>query len=203
MPNTALLVASSDEHFREMVRDSIINLPETKIVAEYTEVAANLYTRVLQALERNPHAGLIVDISGDPEGSIKAVEKVKQAAPDLFVIVSNFHADGETVIQCMRAGANEFLLQPVKRTEFRDAMGRLERAPRHGGGGGTSTLGKIYTFIGTKGGVGTTTMATNFAAVLAQRKVATVALDLDWGGNGIAMHLRPAPQDTPVEVGGD
>src|SRR5260370_42420112 len=138
MSNTALMVASSDEHFREMVRDSLLNIPNSKIVAEYQEVAANLYIRVLQDLERNPQAGLVVDISGDPEGAIKAVEKVKQAAPDLFVIVSNFHADGETVIQCMRAGANEFLLQPVKRTEFRDAMGRLERAPRHGSGGGTS-----------------------------------------------------------------
>ena len=192
MPNTALMIASSDEHFREMVRDSIVNLPDTKVVAEYTEIAPNLYIRVLQDLERHPHAGLVVDISGDPEGCIKAIEKVKQAAPDLFVMVSNFHADGETVIQCMRAGANEFLLQPIKRTEFRDAMGRLERAPRHGTGGGESKLGKIYTFIGTKGGVGTTTLATNFAAVLAQRKVATVALDLDWVGNDVAMQLgRP------------
>src|SRR5947199_1921142 len=139
-----------------MVRDSLVNLPEAKIVAEYQEVAANLYIRVMQELERHLNAGLVVDISGDPEGAIKSVEKVKQAVPDLFVIVSNFHADGETVIQCMRAGANEFLLQPVKRTEFRDAMGRLDRHPRHGSGGGTSTLGKLYTFIGTKGGVGTT-----------------------------------------------
>ena len=130
MSNTALMVASSDEHFREMVRDSLLNIPNSKIVAEYQEVAANLYIRVLQDLERNPAAGLIVDLSGDPEGAIKAVEKVKQAAPDLFVMVSNFSADGETVIQCMRAGANEFLLQPIKRSEFRDAMGRLERAPR-------------------------------------------------------------------------
>src|ERR1051325_3853695 len=160
------MIASSDEHFREMVRDNLLNIPNAKIIAEYLEVGANLYIRVLQDLERNPGAGLIVDLSGDPESAIKAVEKAKQAAPDLFVIVSNFHADGETVIACMRAGANEFLLQPLKRTEFRDAMGRLERAPRHGTGGGTSTLGKIYTFIGTKGGVGTTTMATNFAAVL-------------------------------------
>src|SRR5260370_30087131 len=157
MPNTALLVASSDEHFREMVRDSIINLPETKIVAEYLEVAANLYIRVLQDLERNPTAGLIVDISGDPDGAIKAVEKVKQAAPGLFVIVSNFHADADTVIQCMRAGANEFLIQPIKRTEFRDAMGRLERAPRHGSVG-ESKLGKIYTFLAAKRGVGATTL---------------------------------------------
>ncbi len=200
MPNTTLLVASSDEHFRESVRDSLINLPDAKIVAEYQEVAANLYIRVLQDLERHPHAGLIVDISGDPEGSIKAIEKVKQAAPDLFVMVSNFSADGETVIQCMRAGANEFLLQPIKRTEFREAMGRLERAPRHGAAG-ESKLGKIYTFIGTKGGVGTTTLAVNFASVLAQRKVSTVAIDLDWIGNDMAMQLGASPQYTLMEVG--
>ncbi len=200
MPNTTLLVASSDEHFREMVRDNLINLPEAKIVAEYQEVAANLYIRVLQDLERHPHAGLIVDISSDPEGAIKAIEKVKQAAPDLFVMVSNFSADGETVIQCMRAGANEFLLQPLKRTEFRDAIGRLERAPRHTTAG-ESKLGKIYTFIGTRGGVGTTTLAVNFASVLAQRKVSTVAIDLDWIGNDVAMQLGASPQYTLMEVG--
>ena len=200
MPNTTLLVASSDEHFRESVRDSLINLPEAKIVAEYQEVAANLYIRVLQDLERHPHAGLIVDISGDPEGAIKAIEKAKQAAPDLFVMVSNFSADGETVIQCMRAGANEFLLQPIKRTEFREAMSRLEHAQRHGAAG-VSKLGKIYTFIGTKGGVGTTTMAVNFASVLAQRKVSTVAIDLDWIGNDVAMQLGASPQYTLMEVG--
>ena len=104
-----------------------------------------------------------------PKRPIKSIEKVKQAAPDLFIIVSNFHADGETVIACMRAGANEFLLQPLKRSEFRDAMARLERAPRRSAAG-ESKLGKVYTFIGTKGGVGTTTMAVNFASVLAQRK---------------------------------
>jgi pilus assembly protein CpaE len=198
MSNT-LMVASSDEHFREMVRDQLLNIPNAKVIAEYQEVAANLYIRVLQDLERNPGAGLLVDISSDPEGAIKAVEKVKQAAPDLFVIVSNFHADGETVIACMRAGANEFLLQPIKRTEFRDAMGRLERAPKHHTAT-ESKLGKLYTFIGTKGGVGTTTLAVNFASVLAQRKQSTVMIDLDWIGNDVAMQIGAAPQYTLMEV---
>ena len=193
------MVASSDEHFREMVRDSLLNVPNAKVVAEYREVAANLYIRVLQDLERNPSAGLIVDLSGDPEGAIKAIEKVKQAAPDLFVIVSNFHAEGEMVISCMRAGANEFLLQPIKRTEFRDAIARLERAPKHAVAG-ESKLGKLYTFIGTKGGVGTTTLAVNFASVLAQRKLSTVMIDLDWIGNDVAMQLGASPQYTLMEV---
>ncbi len=197
--NTALMVASSDEHFREMVRDNLLNIPNAKIVAEYQEVAANLYIRVLQDLERNPGAGLIVDISNDPEGAIKAVERVKQAAPDLFVIVSNFHADGETVIACMRAGASEFLLQPIKRLEFRAAMERLERAPKHHAAV-ESKLGKVYTFIGSKGGVGTTTLAVNFAAVLAQRKQSTVIIDLDWIANDVAMQIGATPQYTLLEV---
>jgi pilus assembly protein CpaE len=193
------MVASSDEHFREMVRDNLLNSPNAKIVAEYQEVAANLYIRVLQDLERNPGAGLIVDISNDPEGAIKAVERVKQAAPDLFVIVSNFHADGETVIACMRAGASEFLLQPIKRLEFRAAMERLERAPKHHAAV-ESKLGKVYTFIGSKGGVGTTTLAVNFAAVLAQRKQSTVIIDLDWIANDVAMQIGATPQYTLLEV---
>src|SRR5689334_23396196 len=99
--STALMVASSDMSFREMVRDHLLNVPDSKVVAEYQEIAGNLYIRVLQDRERNPGAGLIMDISADPESAIRELEKVKQAAPDLFIIASNFQADGDTVIACM------------------------------------------------------------------------------------------------------
>src|SRR5229473_6361797 len=198
--NITLLVASTDEHFRETIHESLVNIPNCKIVAEYQEVAQNLYIRVLQDLERHPHAALIMDLAGDPEASLKALEKVKQAAPDLYVIVSNYHADGETVIGALRSGANDFLMQPLKRTEFRDAITRLERAPRRAASG-ESKLGKVYTFVGTKGGVGTTSIAVNFAAVLAQRKQNTVILDLDWIANDVAMQLGASPQYTLAEVG--
>src|SRR5258707_12327804 len=100
--NIVLLVASTDEHFRETVRESLVNIPNGKIVAEYQEVAQNLYIRVLQDLERHPHAALIMDLAGDPEASLKALEKVKQAAPDPHVIVSNSHADRATAIGPLR-----------------------------------------------------------------------------------------------------
>ena len=124
--------------------------PTRRIVAEYPEVSSNLYIRVLQDLERNPDAALIVDLAGDPEGSLKALEKVKQAAPDVYVIASNYHADGETVIASLRAGANDFLVQPLKRTEFRDAMARLERAPRRAVGG-REPAGQDLQFHGRQG----------------------------------------------------
>jgi pilus assembly protein CpaE len=196
----SLMVASSDEHFRETVRDNLLNIPDIRPGAEFPEVAANLYVRVLQELERNPSSGLVVDLSFDPEAAFKALERVKQAIPDLYVVASHFIADGDTVIAAMRAGANEFLLQPLKRVDFRDAMARFERAPRRTGGTGESKLGKVYTFLGSKGGVGTTALTVNFGAILAQRKQATVMIDLDWVANDVAMQLGAAPQYTLLEV---
>jgi pilus assembly protein CpaE len=196
----SLLVASSDEHFRETIRDSLVNTTNVKVIAEYPDVSSNLYIRILQDLERNPNAALVIDLAADPEDSLKSLERLKQAAHDLYVIASTYHADGETVIASLRAGANDFLLQPVKRTEFRDAMARLERTPRRAASG-ASQLGKIYSFLGAKGGVGTTTLAVNFASLLAQRQQSTVLVDLDFTANECAMQLGSAPQHTLYEVG--
>jgi pilus assembly protein CpaE len=196
----SLLVASSDELFRETIRESLLNIPTARVISEYPEVSSNLYIRVLQDLERHPEAALVVDLASDPEGALKSLEKVKQAAPDLYVIASNYHADGETVIASVRAGANDFLVQPIKRAEFREAMTRLERTPRRAASG-ASRLGKVYTFLGTKGGAGTTTLAVNFAGLLAQRKQQTVLVDLDLTANDCAMQAGVTPQNTLQEVG--
>ena len=196
----ALLVASSDDHFREMIRENLLNVQNAKIAAEYPEVSTNLYIRVLQDLERTPDAALVVDVANDPEAGFKILEKVKQAAPDLYVIASNYSAEGDSVLTAVRSGANDYMVQPVKRLDFKDVMGRLERAPRRVAAT-VSKLGKIYTFLGTKGGLGTTTLAVNFASVQAQRKQNTVLLDLDWTANDVAMQLGAAPQYTLQEVG--
>jgi pilus assembly protein CpaE len=196
----SLLVASPDEHFRETIRDSLVNIDGAKVVSEYPEISSNLYIRVLQDLERHPDAALIVDMASEQDDPLKAVEKINQAAPELYLIASNYHADGETVIACVRAGCNDFLTQPVKRLDFREAMTRLERTPRKAAAG-ASRLGKVYTFLGAKGGAGATTLAVNFAGVLAQRKQNTVLVDLDFTANDCAMQMGCTPQHTLVEVG--
>ena len=62
---TNLLVASGDEHFREMCRENLTNVQNAKVVSEYNEVSSNLYIRVLQDLERYPDAALVADVSSD------------------------------------------------------------------------------------------------------------------------------------------
>ncbi|MBI3282188.1 MAG: AAA family ATPase [Acidobacteria bacterium] len=196
-----MLLASNDEQFRELVRESLLNQPNAKLVSEYPDVAPNLYIRVLQDLERHPEAALIVDLSSaGQEESLKSLEKVRQAAPELYIIAANYSGDGDTVISTVRAGANDFLLLPLRRSDFRGAIERLEKAPRRTAGGG-SRLGRIYSFVGTKGGVGATTLAVNFAGVLAQRKQQTVLIDLDFVGNDVAMQVGATAQYTLMEVG--
>jgi pilus assembly protein CpaE len=183
-----------------MVRDNLVNIPNAKLAGEYQEVSSNLYIRVLQDIARHPDAGLVLDLAGDAENALRVLEKVKQAAPDLYVIASNYHADSETVIGAVRAGASDFLLQPIKRLEFRDAMGRFERAPKRAHPV-ASRLGKVYSFLGVNGGAGTTTLAVNFAAVLAQRKQSCVLVDLDWTANDAAMQVGATPQNSLMEIG--
>ena len=64
-----------------------------------------------------------------------------------------------------------------------------------------SKLGKVYTFLGTKGGIGTTSLAVNFAGVLAQRKQTVVLVDLDLTANDCAMQTGTSPQHSLTEVG--
>lgn len=195
----SLLVASSDDRFRESIRDNLVNIENAKVVSEYPEVSSNLYIRVLQDLERHPEAALIVDIAADPDSSLKAVEKVSQAAPDLYIIASDYHADSDTVIASVRGGCRDFLAQPLKRLEFREAITRLERTPRRAAAGG-SRLGKVHVFLGASGGVGTTTLAVNFAGVLAQRKQQTVLIDLDFTANDCAMQTGHSPGHTLHDI---
>jgi pilus assembly protein CpaE len=195
-----LLIASADEQVRDLLRDTAANTPNARIAAEYPEVSANLYIRVLQDVERHPDSALFLDISADPVNGIKALEKLKQAVPDLYVIVCDYSEDGESILLTIRSGANDYLTMPLKRSDLRDALTRLERAPRRAITGG-SQLGRIYTFLGAKGGVGTTALAVNFATIMAQRKKQTVLLDLDWPSNDVAMQVGAAPQYTLVEVG--
>jgi pilus assembly protein CpaE len=144
-----------------------------------------------------------VDLASDTEASLKALEKVKLAAPDIYIVASSYHADGETVIASLRAGANDFLTQPIKRMEFRDAMSRLERAPRRAASG-RSRLGRIYSFLGTKGGAGATTLAVNFAGALArdtaQHQQHVVLVDLDFTASDCAMQTGTSPQHTLQDV---
>lgn len=121
---------------------------------------------------------IIVDLDSDPEHALDLVEHICGNS-SATVMVYSAQADSELLVRCMRAGAREFLSQPIAPNTIAEALVRASvrrptvRVPK-------KTLGKLLIFAGAKGGSGVSTVASNFAILLAQEsRKNTVLLDLD------------------------
>jgi pilus assembly protein CpaE len=81
----------------------------------------------------------------------------------------------ESVVRSMSAGAREFLTLPLSTKDMAEALSRV--ASRHPATRITQrNARKLFVFLGTKGGCGVTTIASNFAILLAQESAQTTLL---------------------------
>jgi pilus assembly protein CpaE len=131
---------------------------------------------------------IIVDLDSDPEQALDLVEHICGNS-SVTVMVYSAQADPELLVRCMRAGAREFLNQPIAPNTIAEALVRASvrrpviRPPK-------KTLGRLLIFAGAKGGSGVSTIASNFAIMLAQEsKQNTLLLDLDLPLGAAALDL--------------
>src|SRR5271169_7125540 len=91
----------------------------------------------------------------------------------------------------LAAGANDYLVKPATRETLSAA---LEKRSAHAGTGTSGGLGQVIVFVGSRGGVGTTTAAVSCAWLLAEERSERVALvDLDLHFGTIALKLDSDP----------
>ncbi|MDR3750571.1 MAG: AAA family ATPase, partial [Terracidiphilus sp.] len=120
---------------------------------------------------------IFVDLDSDPDFAFDLVECIC-ACGTTSVMVYSAQSDLKLAIRFMRAGAREFLTLPLGRA---DIAGALARASVRGPGMRPSrkTSRKLFVFLGSKGGCGVTTIASNFAVALAQESgQGTLLIDL-------------------------
>ncbi len=132
-----------------------------------------------QMVNEQYHVALI-DLDGDSNYALELVKRI--GAPGRATVMAySANASPDLLVRCMRAGAREFLEAPFSRGEIFEALARVaNRQP----GAVTRKDGKLLVFLGTKGGVGVTSVACNFAVALAQqpeRKTLLIDLDLPLG----------------------
>lgn len=194
-----LIVASSEPRFHDFVREQLASTPNAEVAGTHEDMGPNLSVRILQDLSGNAQSAVLMDITPDPEQGLRALEQMKQAVPELYVILSDLQSSEEFLLRSMRLGGADFLQQPLKRAEFSEAMARLEqhgqRVHRQ-----SRQLGRMYTFVGVKGGVGTTTAAVNFAALCARQNKSTVLVDLDTDSGDAACYLGLRHQYSLADV---
>ncbi|NBC36796.1 pilus assembly protein CpaE [Novosphingobium sp. FSY-8] len=139
---------------------------------------------------------LLVDLSesGDPLNDINALAEVCE--PGTVVIAVGQVNDVRLYRDLLSSGIHDYLLKPLSPAALRDALQQAQAvfaAPR--ATEGVQTQNHISTaVIGTRGGVGASTVATSLAWLFSvDHKLPTALLDLDihFGTDALAMDLEP------------
>jgi pilus assembly protein CpaE len=141
---------------------------------------------------RSPHI-LIVDISGIDLPVSRINELAEVCEPGVAVVAIGNRNEIGLYRDLLQAGVADYVVKPLNTQLMAKALasGRAhtgEASPIH------KKLGTMVAFVGTRGGVGTTTLAVNMAWYLANRqsrRVALVDLDLQNGDCALALDIKP------------
>ena len=135
--------------------------------------------QLLDEILRLKPSAAIIALGSNPELALKFIERVNKERPGTAIISAAQDASPDLIIRSMRAGAKEFLRIPISTEELRTVLDRISdfstthvEAPKK--------KGKMIAVFSSKGGCGTSFIATNLAAVMSA-KTCLVDLNLQAG----------------------
>ncbi|MCB2080024.1 MAG: pilus assembly protein CpaE [Novosphingobium sp.] len=139
---------------------------------------------------------LMVDLSesGDPLNDINALAEVCE--PGTIVVAIGQVNDVRLYRDLIASGIHDYLLKPLSPSQVRDSLVQAQAvfaSPKQSEGAGGKTH-MTTAVIGTRGGVGASTLATSLAWMFsADNKMPTALLDLDihFGTGALALDLEP------------
>ncbi|QEL13223.1 AAA family ATPase [Limnoglobus roseus] len=169
----------------------------------WMESESNRYEYFGDVIRQSTPDLAIVSLDGDQQRALHTIQQLAAEHPKLAILtISKNH---QALLLSLQKGAKYFLTEPV---ELEDLLSALRRAVGDAGGlqdtnassasnsalmpkqGGPAT---VIAVLGSRGGVGTTTLAVNLAATLANdpdNAVALIDLDLALGDADIAVEVQ-------------
>lgn len=137
-----------------------------------------------------PSCVALIDCDRNPELALETMGRLQEIFLNrLNTVAVSSQMDAGLLLKAMRAGCNEFLNKPVDVKELSAALMRFQNrhvvdSLEH------QKLGRILTFLGVKGGVGTTTLAVHLAINLVGRQhKRTLLIDHRHELGHVALHL--------------
>ncbi len=191
-----IAIVDPDDTTRGSLKSTLLGLDTIWLEAECSRYA--FFPDVVS--QTKPEIGF-VNLDSDPEEGVKLIESLTHSHPDMALLVSSSSTDGSLILRTMRAGAKEFLTQPIKPEELAAAVHRIARSKfgAHTAGGRNGC--KVITVVGATGGVGSTSIAVNLGCVLARNPENSVVLiDLDLAVGDADVFLDTIPEYTLTDV---
>ena len=189
-----LIVLSARGTFPVELSRLVSSDSDVKVVALKVGSGAHGVRECEKALDRQPTAILLIDAVPDSEKALRLVRELFEQRPEPRIFVSGPATDAQLILRAQRAGAVEYLPQPMDRSGLLEALQRyrMRLAPSTSESG--QRRGRVFSFVGTKGGCGTTTVAANLAVILASRGHETVLVDLHPAAGEVALLVNQQPQ---------
>lgn len=153
-------------------------------------VAGDDTEQVSPEIARLKPDAVVVTLGGSPEAGLRFVERVASECPRTAIICASRDASPDLILRSLRAGARDFLRLPVNNDEFRTVLERTREfcssqaeAPKR--------RGRSICVFSSKGGCGTSFIATNLAAATG---ASTVLVDLNLQAGDLSLFLGVEPK---------
>jgi pilus assembly protein CpaE len=183
-----------------------IQCTETKKALEGI-VAEKEAFQIKDSKDTDPSSLLILELNENPEETFSVIRDLTKLAKGTEIFLTASQLDSGILLEAMRAGAKEFLAQPIQKKEVEDALARFQERAMASleKKGEANVAAKVLAFFGGKGGVGTTSIAVNVAAALmnlpAKPRVALV--DVNQHGGDLPLYLDLQPSHSFRDIAAD
>jgi pilus assembly protein CpaE len=201
MANIRIVVIAGSVDERVKLKKAFLVEQTMEVVAE----ADNSDDGLRLVKEQNPSVVVIdSELAGAEPDGLACAERVSVSSPTATVVmISTEGADGLFLRKAMLAGVRQVLPKPYDAGDLVEIIKLVADLAEKRNEALSAIVGakddevissKLFTVFSTKGGVGRTLLAINFAVALKKmtgKKVCLVDLDLQFGDVSIMMHLQP------------
>jgi pilus assembly protein CpaE len=182
-PLTFVVLSNGLDSFKE-IRTALSTDSRVQLLAGGND-AEQLYEEIVRL---KPMAAIIT-LGVNPDQAVKLIQRLNVETPNTALISAAANPSPDVLLQSLRAGAREFLQLPVREQELKTVLdrvaefcaGRVEVPKKKG---------RVVAVFSSKGGCGTSFIATNLAVATGAR-TALVDLNLQAGDLPLFLGLDP------------
>lgn len=187
-----IAIVDPSDATREALRNVLLGMESIWLEAECAR-----YEFFLEVIAQSVPDVAVVSLDSDQAKAQQLIAQLTAELPEVPVLAISARGDGQAILQALRNGAREFLTVPVVLEDLLKALARLQRTrPSADKSNGSDAAAKpeslVLAVLGSRGGVGCTSLAVNLAATLAQdanHNAALIDLDLALGDADVALDL--------------
>lgn len=143
---------------------------------------------ILESVSNSKPDICLVDFDKDRHSAVMVAERLHAGTPETAIFAVSSQTNPDAILEAMRAGCGEYLVKPFDREQLVKAVARIGSRRREKQEQGRA---QVLAFMGSKGGCGTTTLATQLGALLANSfSRSSLLLDLHPDFGDAALYLK-------------